>query len=368
MTFVEVFLSFFLFWAGSNYVRGGDVPDLLKLIVTLDVLDCPFDDVEIGRAYCRAFAEAAEYVPGTFECLTDETECLDESRRRLLSGSSSRRLLETDSANVALGGTFGGSTEEEVSVAANDVLANETLLSGVKTRAIEILVDEGADDEAVALANAEITGGTGAVVVVPKECDVNEDCVVEPRAPICEEMFCVACNSTFVCPPVQGDCAAEEVCLADGSCGRPPAQPENLTLLDSTFTSLEIGWEDGIPPGIPEENFTVSCYEGFGADCQAPNPAAEIEGLSRGVQTANVTGLSTFTEYTCFVIALNAAVPSGVCSEPLETRTDECETDADCDDYDNEFCLDSIPTRCVACLNDDDCPGSLICDSENKCT
>jgi len=145
-----------------------------------------------------------------------------------------------------------------------------------------------------------------------------------------------------------------------------PSPPENLTLVSSSLISLEIGWEDGIEPGNPEETFDVRCYEGAQPDCQAPNPDSEVGGVPRGVQSANVTGLSTFTEYTCYVLASNTAAPAGVCSDSLETRTDECETDADCDDYDDPYCLDSTPTRCVSCLNDDDCPGSQSCD-ENKC-
>lgn len=371
MNAISTLLLVVSFLAGSSHVRGGDVPDLLELTLSLDVPNCvAFDDVAVGRAYCTAFAEAAEFEEGTYECLTEQTGCDDpQSRRKLLWESLFRRLQESNGASVVLGGTFGGSMLEEVEDEASAVFANETLFAGVKTRAVEILTDEGASDAADLLESADVRNGTAAAVVVEKECDANEDCIVGVK-PICEEQFCVACNSTFItAPAARGDCEDSQLCLPNGSC----FEQQMVTGSRTTSSQIELEWE--CPEGCPDFEFELQCFEGAVSTCQlAASSAGVPQPVPSSTFSGNVTNLNPSTNYTCFVIGNDTRSGARVCSPPTGLITTNCEGLSPLPEQgtcpSNSFCrLVEDQARCVPdqCESDVNCAGDFpICRTESS--
>lgn len=84
-------------------------------------------------------------------------------------------------------------------------------------------------------------------------------------------------------------------------------------------TNATITWLDG-KTGTPEETYTVNCVASSGNTPLCTDSGVNVTGIARGVQTANLDGLSPNTTYSCWAIAVNPS--ASVCSvEPVMLRT-----------------------------------------------
>eukprot|EP00963_Diacronema_lutheri_P001207 scaffold76_cov363-Pavlova_lutheri.AAC.19 len=99
-----------------------------------------------------------------------------------------------------------------------------------------------------------------------------------------------------------------------------PGAPTNLEESSVTSSSVTLTWEDGTR-GIPVETYAVRCFDTEPMDCRSDDFAAEVTDIPRGTEIATVLGLEADSEYTCFVLAMNAAEPEGVCSDAVEVTT-----------------------------------------------
>lgn len=96
----------------------------------------------------------------------------------------------------------------------------------------------------------------------------------------------------------------------------PPGQPTNLGFGGGPEDEVPISWTDGTK-GRPIETYTLRCFaRGGETNCQAVDFFYQVTGIERGVQAATAT-LPSGADYTCFVLAVNAAAPDGIYSEGL---------------------------------------------------
>uniref|UniRef100_A0A7S3UFP8 Fibronectin type-III domain-containing protein n=2 Tax=Picocystis salinarum TaxID=88271 RepID=A0A7S3UFP8_9CHLO len=283
-----------------------------RLRLALAVANCEaFDELAVVEAFCEAFIEEASF-PDDTVCLTEDAGCAELTRKRhLLQNGPGAEAI------IVLGGTFEGLTEDDAVSTADDILTDEGRLGSVNDKAVELLNERGTTELAQQLVDNPVTGGSStAEEAEGPECTRSEDCQ-EPSAPVCVSNFCVAC-APIAAPPVQGNCPEGELCALDGACMMPmsPGLPTNLAFSEVTTTSATITWNDGTM-GFPLETYTVRCFEEEPEDCSSTDFATEVTGIPRGTEEATVVGLEANTEYLCFVIAINAVEPEGVCSNPL---------------------------------------------------
>ena len=153
-----------------------------------------------------------------------------------------------------------------------------------------------------------------------EQCAEAEDC--GGTAPVCSGNSCEPCNSVAVVPAVQGDCQDGFFCASTGACLAPdaPGPPGGLAALDVRPDRLRIAWTFGAR-GFPQETYTVKCVP-FGEDCEFEAEGSPATGISRtdaAGADATTSQLTPGTEYSCFVVAINAA--GEICSSALDVAT-----------------------------------------------
>ncbi|KAI8103421.1 hypothetical protein M9435_004760 [Picochlorum sp. BPE23] len=92
-------------------------------------------------------------------------------------------------------------------------------------------------------------------------------------------------------------------------------QPTSLTQQAITNSTVTIGWVDG-DGGNPEESYSVNCVTG---SSPCTSSGISVSNVTRGIQSATVTGLAFNSSYMCYVLAINAV--DTVCSSPLSITT-----------------------------------------------
>eukprot|EP00889_Picochlorum_renovo_P002829 jgi/Picre1/29859/NNA_005241.t1 len=92
-------------------------------------------------------------------------------------------------------------------------------------------------------------------------------------------------------------------------------QPTSLTQQAITNSTVAIGWVDG-DEGNPEESYSVNCVTG---SSPCTSSGISVSNVTRGVESATVTGLAFNSSYMCYVLAINAV--DTVCSSPLPITT-----------------------------------------------
>eukprot|EP00963_Diacronema_lutheri_P011919 scaffold1511_cov354-Pavlova_lutheri.AAC.3 len=127
----------------------------------------------------------------------------------------------------------------------------------------------------------------------------------------------------------EGVCSEGEVVMTLSE-NIAPGIPTTVEAIEVTANTATFTWTDG-SVGSPVETYTVRCFDTEPMDCRSDDFAAEVTDIPRGTEIATVPGLDLNTEYTCFVLAVNAAVPDGVCSDGVTVTTAECEMDCNCD-------------------------------------
>lgn len=96
-----------------------------------------------------------------------------------------------------------------------------------------------------------------------------------------------------------------------------PAAPTGVNTTALTVSSASIVWADGAPAS-PLQLYEVKCV-GAGLPCNSTSQGTGQVRISRGTQSALVTGLASGSPYTCFVVASNAA--GSACSAGLDITT-----------------------------------------------
>ena len=84
-----------------------------------------------------------------------------------------------------------------------------------------------------------------------------------------------------------------------------PPSPTGVVAASLGTTSVTLGWTDGAASS-PLQLYEAKCAAA-GANCSAPAAGAGQLRVSRGTQTAEVTGLASRQNYTCFIVASNIA-------------------------------------------------------------
>lgn len=88
-----------------------------------------------------------------------------------------------------------------------------------------------------------------------------------------------------------------------------PGPPGSATASSNYTSSATIMWIDG-NLGDPEETYSVNCVASASGSCT--DSGVEVTGITRGTQSATVSGLAPNTLYSCWVKASNMA--GGLCS------------------------------------------------------
>jgi surface protein len=82
-----------------------------------------------------------------------------------------------------------------------------------------------------------------------------------------------------------------------------PGAPSNVQNASVGGTEATITWDDGLR-GTPEETYSVLCVDSVVQTCPTTS-GVNVTGLSRGTESAIVNGLSSDTQYSCWVKASN---------------------------------------------------------------